>query len=185
MTVTKSTTTLHHSQWKIFNFTQSFDTSLPLGFFFLERSPYSNLFVAPQLNVRQVDPLSYNKITDGKMQIVEAIKQEKNTTLSVRKMVLYPFVITKQDDAGNKGVALVSVARGQYQYQDQTLKNTSVIVTNINATNVKSWDVQRLAALFNQSTHDQQGWLLYSTSQHMTNKTTPLIGNICYKKTFH
>jgi hypothetical protein len=65
-------------------------------------------------------------------------------------------VITKQDDAGNKGVALVSVVQGQYQYQDQTLKNTSVIVTNIKATNVKSWDLQRLAALFNHSTHGQQ-----------------------------
>jgi hypothetical protein len=80
-------------------------------------------------------------------------------------MVLYPLVITKQDDAGIKGVALASVAWGQYQYQDQIIKNTSVIVTNIKATNVKPWDVQWLTALFNHS--------------------TPLIGNNCYKKTFH
>jgi hypothetical protein len=54
--------------------------------FFLGRSPYSNLSMPPQVNVRQVDPLSYNKITDGKMPTVEAIKQEKNTTPTLARI---------------------------------------------------------------------------------------------------
>jgi hypothetical protein len=148
MTVTKSITSLNHNQWKSFNLTQSFDTSLPLYPFFLERFPYSNPFVAPAVNVRQVDPLSYSKFTNGKMAIVDAIKEESNMTFSARKMVLYPFVITKQDDAGKKGVTLLSVLRGKYVYKDQTIKKTSVVDTNIKATNVTPWEVQRFVCFF-------------------------------------
>ena len=155
MTDTKSTTLLNQNQWQSFNFTQSFDTSLPLCSFFLERSPHSNLFVAPAVNVRQVDPRSYTTSTNGKIAITEAICQENNTTFSARKMVLYPFVITKQDDAGTPGVTLISVSRGKYVYNKEIIKNTSVVVTNIKASNVTPWEIKCLYAFFNHSTNDQ------------------------------
>jgi hypothetical protein len=69
-----------------------------------------------------VDPLSYNKTSKGKIPITQAIKQKNNTTFSARKMVLYPFMITKQNDANDRGVPLVSFAPGHYIYQGTKLK---------------------------------------------------------------
>lgn len=156
MTLSESPKPLQHNIWKIFSQTQSFDTSLPLCSFFIERSPYSNLSVAPRVNVRQVDPLSYGKTSKGKTPIIDAIAQKNNTTFSARKMVIYPFVITKKDDPNDKGIPLVSVARGDYIYKNKTLKNTSVVVTNIKAINIKPFNVRCLAALFNHSTYDPE-----------------------------
>jgi hypothetical protein len=96
-------------------------------------------------------------------------------TPSARKMVLYPFVITKQNDANDGGVPLVSVARGHYIYQDKTLKNTSVVVTNIKAINVQSWDVQCLAALFNHSTFDTKDNII--NWEQLLQKNLPLTDN--------
>jgi hypothetical protein len=84
--------------------------------------------VAPQVNVRQVNPRSYNKISDGKKSIADAIHEEGNMTFSTRKMIIYPFVICKQDGEHDEGVALFSVARGQSKCHHNTLKNISVIV---------------------------------------------------------
>ncbi len=156
MTLSESPKPLQHNLWKIFSHTQSFDTSLPLCSFFIERSPCSNLSVAPRVNVRQVDPLSYGKTSKGKTPIIDAIAQTNNTTFSARKMVIYPFVITKKIDPDDKGIPLISVARGDYIYDNKTLKNTSVVVTNINAINIKPFNVRCLAALFNHSTYDPE-----------------------------
>jgi hypothetical protein len=70
-------------------------------------------------------------------------------------MVLYPFVVTKQDIADKPGVTLFSVSRGKYVYEDKTIKNTSVVVTNIKASNVTPSEVKRLFAFFNHSTYDE------------------------------
>ena len=61
ITISSTTKDNHHQNSELFSFTQSFDTSLPLCSLLLERSPDSNLTVAPQVNVRQVDPLNYGK----------------------------------------------------------------------------------------------------------------------------
>ena len=175
MTVSEASKPLQLNEWKIFNYTQSFDTSLALCSFFIERSPYSNLSIAPTVNMRQVNPLSYGKSTKGEKPITEAIKQKDNTTFSARRMAIYPFVITKKNDPNDKGIPLISLARGDYIYKKKVLKNTSVVVTNITANNITPSNVQCLAALFNISTYDPKVHFFHW--QKLLQKNRPLKDN--------
>jgi hypothetical protein len=166
----------------LFNITQSFDTSLPLCSLLLERSPYSNLAMSPQVNVRQVDPSAYLSPRVGHSAISEAIMKIGDTTFSARKMVFFPYTIKKLEGDYDESVSLISVARGQYNLQNHKLKNTSVSVPNLQVSNINSWDVERFAALLDYPAQNNNDTIDFEA---ILRKDLPLSANADIIEFFH
>jgi hypothetical protein len=144
------TTESTHGVDGVFSITNSFDTCLPLCSLLVERSPYSNLVVSPRVNVRQVDPSQYGQSIDGNSSISTAIFTDSKT-FSARKLVLFPYTVKPLPNGAdfNEDVSLVSISRGLYKIGDKIFKNTSVVVPNLQVTNVNPSDIECLAALLN------------------------------------